>query len=435
MRILFVNQYYWPDLAATAQQMSDLAEHLAARGHDVTVLCSRGQYADGSGTRTPRRQVHEGVHIRRLSAPGFGKSGRFGRVIDYAGFHLLTGLWMLLFGWRHRVIVTLTTPPLIGLYATLAKWLTLGRTRHVCWVMDLHPDIEFELGMWSRRHPLYATFGFLNDLHLRKANAVVALGPCMAERLRRKGIAGDRVQTISVWNRAGEVEPMAPDASTLRNDNGLSDRFVVMYSGNAGIIHHFDAVCEAMRRLDGDERVRFLFVGSGRRLAEIRGYVDEHQLGNFICLPYQPREMLGQSLAAGDVHLVTMRPRMQGTAVPCKTYGIMAAGRPVIFVGPADADTAVQVREADMGFVLDVDDADGLVAAIRKLADDPALVRRLGDNARSRFLEHFEKDVCCRRWADLLEGHSADHRGGCHAPGRVGAEPDAAAVAATQASP
>ncbi len=403
MRVLFVNQYYWPDYAATAQQMSDLAEHLVEHGHDVTVVCSRGQYADGSGAPTPKRQTHRGVRIRRLSAPGFGKAGRFGRIIDYAGFHLLTGLWMLLFGWRYDVIVTLTTPPLIGLYATFVRWLSFGRVRHVCWVMDLHPDIEFELDMWSPRHPLYAALGWLNDLHLRHADACGVLGPCMGERLRDKRIGPDRIEVISVWNRAGDVEPMPAADSTLRREHGLTGKFVVMYSGNAGIIHHFDAVCQAMLTLKDDDRIRFLFVGSGRRLDEIRAFVDEHRLTNFLHLPYQPREQLGDSLAAGDVHLVTMRPRMQGTAVPCKTYGIMAAGRPILFVGPADADTAVQVREGDMGYVLDVADADELIRTIRKLADDPELVQHLGRRAHAQFLEHFERTTCCNQWMRLLE--------------------------------
>jgi len=412
MRILFVNQYYWPDLAATAQQTADLAEHLVQRGHEVTVVCSRGAYADGSGTITPRREVHRGVRIRRLSAPGFAKRGRFGRIVDYAGFHLLTGLWMLAVAWRYDVVVTLTTPPLIGLYGTLVRGLTLGRTRHVCWVMDLHPDIEFELGMWSRRHPLYALFAWLNDLHLRRADAAVALGPRMAQRLRAKRVRAERLHVISVWNRAGEIEPMPASESFLRTEHDLDDRFVVMYSGNAGVIHHFEAVCEAMRRLADDPRIRFLFVGSGRRIGELAEFAEAHELDNFLCLPYQPRERLGQALAAGDVHLVTMRPRMQGTAVPCKTYGIMAAARPIVFIGPADADTADQVRDADMGYVLNVHDADGLVEVIRTLADDPQLARRLGDNARARFREQFEKEVCCEQWAALLESLGPKQAGG-----------------------
>jgi len=403
VKILFVNQYYWPDLAATAQQMSDLCEDLAGRGHEVHVVCSRGAYDDGSGKPTPKRETRRGVHIHRVSAPGFGKKSTLGRVIDYAGFHLLTGLWLLALGWRFRAIVTLTTPPLIGIYATLVKWLTLGRTRHVCWAMDLHPDLEFDLGLWSPKHPLYRFFYWLNNLHFRHASAVVALGACMAERMRDKAVRDDRLHVISVWNRADEVQPLPPGASPLRTEHGFDDKFVVMYSGNAGIIHTFDAACEAMRRLAGDRRIAFLFVGGGRRLDEIERFVAEHKLTNFTRLPYFPRERLSESLAMGDVHLVTMRDRMQGVAVPCKTYGIMAAARAVLFVGPTDADTARHIRAGEAGFVFAGDDADGLVDAIRRLADDRDEAAAIGRRGRDYFLAHHEQRVCCDQWIALLE--------------------------------
>lgn len=403
MKILFVNQFYWPDVAATAQQMSDLAEHLAVRGHEVGIVCSRGQYDDGSGRPTEKRQTHRGVTIRRLSAPGFGKTSTLGRVIDYFGFHLLAGLWVTLFGWRYDVIVTLTTPPLIGLYGTLVRWMTFGRTKHVCWSMDLHPDCEFELGICSRRNPLWWTLDNLNALHFRQANAVVALGECMEHRLLAKGVSPSRMHVIGVWNRVDEVEPMAQGASPLRGEHGLDGRFVVMYSGNAGLIHTFDAVCEAMRRLKDDDRIRFVFVGGGKRLSEIAAFAEREGLKNFVRLPYVPRERLSESLAMGDVHLVTMRSGMAGVAVPCKLYGIMAASRPALFVGPPEADTARQIVAAECGVVLNVNDADGLVEALRRLAADSQTCRSLGEAGRRYFLAHHEREVCCEKWERLLE--------------------------------
>jgi len=403
VKILFVNQYYWPDMAATAQHLDDLCQMLARRGHEVHVICSRGQYDDGSGQPTPRRQVHGGVHIRRLKAPGFGKKSKLGRVMDYAGFHLLTGLWLLLFGWRFRVITTLTTPPLIGIYAMLLKWLSFGRVRHVTWAMDLHPDLEFDLGLWSPRHPLYATFGWLNNMHFRHATATVALGEAMADRMRRKRVKEDRLHVISVWNKAEEITPMPMGTSPLRAEHGLNDKFVVMYSGNAGIIHDFDAVCEAMKQLADDDRIVFLFVGGGRRLEQVQAFAQTNKLNNFMRLPYFPREQLDASLAMGDVHLVTFRKGMSGVAVPSKTYGVMAASRAVIYVGPDDSDTANHIRAGQCGHVFALDDADGLIATLRDLADDPTQAQRLGEAGRAYFLEHHEASVCCEQWATLLE--------------------------------
>lgn len=404
MKILFVNQFYTPDVAATAQQMSDLAEHLVGHGHDVQVLCSRGQYDDGSGRAVPKREVIEGVNVRRVKAPSFGKKSTLGRVMDYFGFHVLAGLWVMLFGWRYDVVVTLTTPPLIGIYGTFVKWLSFGKTKHVCWSMDLHPDCEFELGVCSRKNPFWRFLDFLNGMHFRQAHKTVALGECMKKRLVDKHVEAEKVEVIGVWNRADQVKVLGFGESVLLETHGLKDKFVVMYSGNAGLIHTFDVVCEGMKRLKDDERIVFLFVGGGKRLDEIERFANEHGLENFMRLPYFPREQLNDSLGMGDVHLVTMREGMQGVAVPCKLYGIMAAGRPAIFVGPEDADTALQIKAAEGGEVIGVEDVDGFVGVVKKMVEDREMVRQKGEAGRAYFMGHHEKNVCCEAWRALLEG-------------------------------
>lgn len=408
MKLLFVNQFYWPDAAATAQQMSDLAEWLVEQGHEVQILCSRGAYESASRTGDDQqanapRQIHKGVRIRRLGAPGLGKKSTLSRIIDYAGFHLLCGLWMLLFAWRYHAIITLTTPPLIGIYATLIRWLSFGRVRHVTWVMDLHPDCEFELGIWSRRNPLFALLGWLNNSHLRHAHCNVALGPAMQKRLVDKNIPAERVQVIGVWSRADAIEPKPMDDVPLRKQFHLDEKFIVMYSGNAGLIHSFDAIERTMLTLRDDPNIHFVFIGSGKRLNDLNRFVQQHQLGNFLHLPYFPREQLSDSLAMGHAHLVTLRTGMAGVALPCKTYGIMAAGRPIIYVGPRNSDTAHHVKQANCGWIVEEQDDAELTRVIRTLASDHAAAETAGHEGRAWLLQHAERKIGCQRWQQLLE--------------------------------
>jgi glycosyltransferase involved in cell wall biosynthesis len=269
--------------------------------------------------------------------------------------------------------------------------------------MDLHPDCEFELGLLSRRSLHGRLLERLNGGHFRRADATVALGETMKQRLAAKGVRPDRLHVIGVWSRADEIEPIADGQSPLRAEHDLADRFVVMYSGNAGLIHSFEAICEAMERLKDDARIAFVFVGGGKRLVEVERFAADRGVSNFTRLPYFPRERLSESLAMGDVHLIALRDGMEGVAVPCKTYGIMAAGRPAIFVGPRSADTARHLEAAEAGYIIDTDDAEGLVRAIRELADDAERRRTLGANARQAFIERHERAVGCRQWADLLE--------------------------------
>jgi len=399
MRILFINQFYHPDTAATAQMMTDLCEHLSREGHDVHVLCSRGKYDDGSTQkRSPGYEQHNGVHIHRVSATGFGKTSTIGRIIDYLSFHILIGLRTLLTGWRFDIVVTLTTPPLIGLWATPLRWLRL--TRHVCWVMDLHPDCEFELGVFSRNNPIARILDWKNGMHFRHANMSVALGPYMAKRLRDKRVRDDRLAEISVW---GHDLPSAEGENPLRQELGLQDKFIVMYSGNAGLIHSFDAVCEAAKRLQDDERFAFLFVGGGKRINDIRAFQEQHDLKNIQIRSYFPREQLRHSLTMADVHLITMRYGMEGIAVPCKLYGIMAAGRPALFIGPHDCETAEQIRRHECGLTFATDDVDAFVESLQSLAEDIPRRDVMGQNAYRAFEQHFNAAACCKQWQTLLE--------------------------------
>lgn len=403
MKILFVNQFYTPDMAATAQRLGELAEFLVQRGAEIQVLCSRGAYDRGTGRPTPRCEMLHGVNVRRLAGFSAGKSKGIKRVLDYAAFHLLAGLWVLMFGWRYDVIVTLTTPPLIGVYATVVRVLSLGRVRHVCWAMDLHPDAEFELGMWSRRNPMWRMLEAMNALHFRKADAVVALGERMKQRIVEKRVHHERVSVIPVWHDGRSIQAVSPQTSALRRERGWDDKFVVMYSGNAGLIHTFDAVCRAMLKLRDDERFKFVFAGGGGRAKEVADFARDHGLTSFEQLPYLPQEKMSDLLAAADVHLVTLRDGMSGVAVPCKLYGIMASGRPTVYVGPADSDTAQHIRGAEAGYVLGTTDAAGIVNAFLELADNRALRDRMGDQARKAFERNYERVVGCQKWATLLE--------------------------------
>lgn len=399
MKILFVNQYYWPDIAATAQQLTDLAESLAADGDEVEVLCSRGLYDDQDAREDQDAPRRNGVRIRRMRPWGSRTRGMVGRMIGYIGFHVGCAMRVLFGGWRYDVIVTLTDPPLVGLHAALLRRLSFGRVRHVVWSMDLYPDCLFALEYMRPSSIAARALEMLSRFELGGADAVVALGACMRRRLEDKGVAPERIRTIGVWS---DIPEPAPAGGTLRSELGLDGKFVVMYSGNAGRAHTFEAICAAMATLADDRDVHFLFVGGGKRLEEITDFSREHGLENFTSRGYFPRERLGESLGLGDVHLVSLRDAMSGVVVPCKLYGIMGVGRPVLFVGPRDSTIAASVIEAEAGAVVASDDPEGVVAAIRRLAADRDEARRLGDNGRRFFQDHHERSVCVAEWAALL---------------------------------
>jgi colanic acid biosynthesis glycosyl transferase WcaI len=403
MKLLLVNQHYYPDVASTGQHLTDLAEYLASErgGYSVEVLTGRGKYVAGK-MDAPAREVRNGVSIRRLRTTAFGRSSHLGRVVDYLSFYVKV-LVALLFGPRRDGVVFLTTPPLLAFLGAIAR--LLRGQRYGVWSMDLHPDAEVASGMLRPRSIAAKLLEWMNATGYRNADFVVDLGPYMKQRIVAKGVDPARTHTVHVWSAKEEIVPTPREANPLIDELGLRDKFVVMYSGNAGIVHEFGPICEAMRLIKDDPGIYFLFVGAGPRRAEIERFAAEHGITNFQYRDYFSREQLKYSLSVADVHLISLKREFVGISVPGKLYGIMASARPAVFVGPRESESAETILEADCGVVIDPSQpgsTDRLVAILRRWQSDSANSRALGENGRQAFLHGYEREPNRRQFAEVI---------------------------------
>lgn len=399
--LLFVNQHYHPDVAATGQHLTDLCEHLAGRGWRVDVLASRGHYVAGA-VPAPPREARNGVRITRVRATSFGRGSHLGRIVDYATFYARVALRLLAVP-RDTHVVFLTTPPLIAVLGWLAR--RLRGQRYAIWSMDLHPEAEIAAGMLPERGLLARALTWLNGLGYRGADFVVDLGAYMKQRVIAGGVDLARAVTVPVWGREEETEPVERGRNPLAGELGLGDDFVVMYSGNAGLVHDFRDILHAMRLLKDDRGLQFLFVGGGPQRRYIERYAAEHSVGNFRYLDYFPRERLRYSLSLADAHLISLRAPFVGISVPAKLYGVMSAARPALFVGPERCETADTIREGDCGAVIDPaagDAAPAIVATLRGWRADAAARRAMGERGRALFLERYERAPNCAAFEDVL---------------------------------
>src|SRR5690348_8927474 len=401
MKLLLVNQHYYPDVASTGQHLTDLAEYLASDGYSVEVLTGRGKYVAGK-VDAPTREVRNGVSIRRLRTTAFGRSSHLGRVVDYMSFYVKV-LVALLFGPQRDGVVFLTTPPLLAFLGAIAR-LVRGQ-RYGVWSMDLHPDAEVASGMLQPTSVAAKLLEWMNATGYRNADFVVDLGPYMKQRIVAKGVDPARTHTVHVWSAKEEIVPTPREANPLIDELGLRDKFVVMYSGNAGIVHEFGPICEAMRLLKDDPRIYFLFVGAGPRRAEIERFAAEHGITNFQYRDYFTRDELRYSLSVADVHLISLKREFVGISVPGKLYGIMASARPALFVGPTACESAETILEADCGAVIEPEKAGAAQRLVEVLAvwrRDESIRAALGENGRSTFLDTFEREPNQRRFSEVI---------------------------------
>ncbi len=397
MKVLLLNQFFPPDLAPTGQMASELAEDLVAAGASVTALASRGTYLGGGAL--PRRERYRGIDVVRVRATSLGKRTLLHRGVDYASFYVTASAALLTLP-RHDVVVTLTTPPLIAATGLLAR--TFKRSRLVCWIQDLYPEVAVAFGALRPGSLAARTMAAISRAVLRRADGVVALGEAMRARCIAAGARAERAVAIPNWADATAVRPVPHAENPLRRELAGDAKVLVMYSGNMGLAHDMATLLEAARLLGDRADLRFVFAGDGARRGEVEAAAS--RLPNVRLVAYQARERLSEWLSAGDLHLVTLSAEVEGLLEPSKLYGSMAAGRPALYVGPPGAEVARTIAAERCGAVLRNGDAAGLAGAIRELADDEPARSAMGARARAALVERYSRSVATGRFISLLQG-------------------------------
>ena len=356
LKILLLNQCFYPDVVSTAQHLTDLATELTARGHEVTVVTSDRGY-DDPAIRFPRRERWNGIEIFRVRSVSLGKGSKWRRAFNCGSFLLACSVRLLVLG-RFDLVVALTSPPLISFLAALFVRLNGGR---LCfWVMDLNPDEAIAAGWLDERS---ATAGLLQRMlrySFKVADRTIVLDRFMKERVSAKGIDPSRITIIPPWSHDDQVGYSQAGREAFRELHGFSDKFVVMYSGNHSPCHPLDTLLDAAHALKTRREIVFCFVGGGSEQVKVR----EAGLINVKCLPYQPLNELSGSLSAADLHVVVMGEKFVGIVHPCKVYNILSVGAPVLYIGPGPSHVTDIASQQGKFFLTRHGDTESVVAAI-----------------------------------------------------------------------
>jgi colanic acid biosynthesis glycosyl transferase WcaI len=389
MKILLLNQFFWPDSAATSQLLTDLARGLAERGHEVSAVCAGTGYAVVCESTAPPVAIH------RVRAVPFVR-GKLGRALSYASYFLSCAVQGLLLP-RPDLVITLTTPPLLSLIGTLIK--RLRGSRHFIWEMDVYPDVAVDLDFFPAGGIAERVTGLLADFSRRHADGILALGECMRERLMARGIPAGQIHVAENWADGRSIQPLPRPPG--------EERLVILYSGNLGLAHDVDTIFEAMKTLKHETRFRFDFAGGGPLRKQFEEACQREQLESADFRDYSQRTSLGESLASGDIGLVTQRTACLGSVVPSKVYGLLAAGRPVLFIGPARSTVAQIIRRYHCGWHMECGDHSTLVELLRFLEANRSQVEAAGEHGRQAFLQNYDLHLGVSRICALV-GAAAD---------------------------
>jgi glycosyltransferase involved in cell wall biosynthesis len=385
-RILFIEQFYYPDGWGGAELPLDLTIHLADAGFEVEVICGSDQYAPVGGEPPPDPSLR-GIRIRRIPAL-LGGSIHRAKLVRQLWFYAAL-LPLLLFRRPPDVIVAQTNPPLAIVLAAAAARIW-GRPMLII-AMDVYPEVLIAHGGIRNDSVLGAALTRAFKWAYRSAQRVVALGPVMSARLQSKGIDAGRIVEIPNW-ATGKLGLISGTGNTLCREWQLDDKFVVLYSGNLGIAHEFETL---LRGVESARRsvpaLRLIFIGRGSRLAEVKRRVGELGIESIVRFSDPlTSQRLPESFGVAQLAVVTLQPGFEGLVVPSKLQGYMARGIPVLYIGP-DSDMDQFVKRSSGGICVPCDDVQGVASILIALAADRRRLAMLGLHGRQFYDAEFAK--------------------------------------------
>ena len=394
IRVTILNQYYVPDVASTGHLLHELANHLAKRGDDVHVIACIPSYGPPDTWQpAPKKEFAEGVHVRRMRTTRFSKDSIPGRVLNSITF-LVPLFFRMLFQRRSdHVYLYTTNPPYLGIIGAVVS--LVRRHPYVILLHDSYPQLAVWVGKIRKGGIIDRLWHRANRLMYHRAKETIVLCPSAQQLVcDTYDVPISKVHVIPNWADAEGIHPIPKGDSQFAHQHGLGESFVALYSGNLGLYYEFETILGAAERLL-DDNFRLVFIGAGGRRFFIEQQIKERSLSNTMLLPYQPFATLNDSLNASDASFVTIAEGIEGISFPSKLYSSLAVGRPILAISAARSDLR-DIIWVELG------DADGLAAGIRRLMSDPELAAEMGRNARALFEAEYTITKCAGEYHDVL---------------------------------
>lgn len=407
-RLTLVSQFYPPDFAATGQLLDDLTSHLAKLGLQVQVLTGMPAYAFNNA-EAKRIEFQPNRYIRRTRVSRFWPQRIRGRAINGILFCLRISLRLLRYSRRGDLILYTTEPPYLPLLGWVLHHFT--RTPYLVLIYDLYPDVLIELGVLPANHMVVRFWRQFNHWVFADAQELIVLSEPMAERVRGSDpSSATKLSVIPSWADPQKIRPLAKGDNWFVQKHNLADLFTVLYSGNQGRCHDLVTVIATALLLRHDPDVVFLFIGKGAQHERLLQLVHDWDLSNCVFLPYQDLEDLPYSLAAADLALVTLGIKAEGLVAPSKLYGHLAAGTPIAAITPPDCYLRELVEQENCGRWFANGNAEDLAAWIRKLKQQPAAARSLGEASRALLQRTATPQLVSATYLKLIEDHLPESR-------------------------
>ncbi|MDZ8225581.1 MULTISPECIES: glycosyltransferase family 4 protein [unclassified Nostoc] len=403
MHILIYSYNYHPEPIGIAPLMTELAEGLVKRGHQVRVITGMPNY--------PQREIYDeyrgkwytteqinGVIIQRSYLRIKSKPNLLDRLLLELSF-VFTSLPQI-FKDRRPDVIILTVPPLFGtLPVTIFSW--LYNCPVVLNVQDILPDAAVRIGLLKNKW-MIRTLAGLEKFAYRSAHTISVIADGFRENLVNKGVPTNKIVCIPNWVNVNFICPVPKQNNSWISSHQLNGKFVVLYSGNIALTQGLETVIEAAVCLRHIKEIVFVIVGEATALQRLQKYCLLNEADNVLLLPLQPREKLPEMLAASDVGLIVQKRNVISFNMPSKIPLLLASGRPIVGSVPATGTAAKAIKLSGGGIIVEPESPDAMAAAVHDLYTNPTLGTNLGNAGRQFAEENYSLEQALNRYEGLL---------------------------------
>jgi len=395
-KIWMITEIYYPVKTSTGYYMTEIAEYLASKDIEVHVITTNSIYQEGEENISPLYEKFNGVHIHRIKASNLNKNAFIKRL-----FRLLFNSYKL---YRkagelisdNESLLTVTNPAFILLL--LKRIVSRKSLNYYVLVHDVFPENLVAIKKLSSDSCVYKFLKTLFDSAYKKANVCISIGRDMATILQNKIGRENKIVTIPIWSQNEEVFPISKKDTQTYKELNLS-KFIFQFAGNMGHAQGLDNILKAIDLIDNKE-VRFLFIGGGAKADEIRNYAEKNE--NVVSIGFQDRSKQNDFLNACDVAIVTLSDGMYGLGVPSKSYNIMAAGKPILYIGEENSEIALCIKEYNLGWVVEPNNPDALKKQIESIYVQRNDLDEIKRNARYVAEKVFAKKIVLEKYYELF---------------------------------
>ena len=391
-KLWIISEYYYPIVTSTGYYVTEIAEFLAKKGCDVNVIATGQRYNETTVYQIPKKEIHNGVLIERVLSREIDKNNFFKRAIRllFASFQLF--LLVLRRVKRNDKILLVTNPAFLILLMPFVG--LIKGVKYNLLVHDIFPENLLAIKASSLG---YRCLKKAFDIAYRRTEQCISIGRDMTEVLKRK-IGKDTIVMIPNWSDNDRVCPQKKEDTDLYRELGI-DKFVFMFAGNLGHVQGLDNLLKAIDMID-NEGMAFLFIGGGAKANAVKEYADKHD--HVIYKGFQDRSNQNDFLNACDVAIVTLNDGMYGLGVPSKSYNMMAAGKPILYIGAKDSEIALCIQEYQLGWVVEPDNPIELAKTMSLIYEGREKWGYMKQNSRKVAETVFAKDIILEKYYSLL---------------------------------